>query len=201
MKRVLTAAVLIPLVLLAVFRAPLWLFGLVIAGVAALSIYEYLKIVRGYGIEPVVLATYAFSLLFVIAEIIAKGGLGYSTVYRWIPPQLVFGLLWLTPILFGVPVVFRRDLRMALAASASSTFAIFYLVFPLVLLMELRTVHGEAFLIILILLSVWAGDTAAYYIGRGFGKHKLAPVVSPNKTWEGAIASVITSVAVALLVF
>jgi phosphatidate cytidylyltransferase len=39
-------------------------------------------------------------------------------------------------------------------------------------------------------LLCWAGDTAAYYIGKNFGRHKLAPVISPGKTWEGAIASV-----------
>ena len=39
-------------------------------------------------------------------------------------------------------------------------------------------------------LLCWAGDTAAFYVGKNFGRHKLAPVISPAKTWEGAIASV-----------
>jgi phosphatidate cytidylyltransferase len=47
------------------------------------------------------------------------------------------------------------------------------------------------------LLLNWTGDIGAYYIGRPFGRHKLAPVVSPQKSWEGAIASVIASVLVA----
>ena len=47
---------------------------------------------------------------------------------------------------------------------------------------------------------VWAGDIAAYYVGKNLGRHKLAPAVSPNKTWEGAIASVAASVIVAVLV-
>jgi len=45
----------------------------------------------------------------------------------------------------------------------------------------------------------WAGDTTAYYIGRQFGRHKLAPVVSPKKSWEGAFASVAGSVIFGLL--
>jgi phosphatidate cytidylyltransferase len=44
---------------------------------------------------------------------------------------------------------------------------------------------------------VWAGDIAALYIGRPFGRHKLAPTLSPNKTWEGAIASIAGSLLVA----
>ena len=46
------------------------------------------------------------------------------------------------------------------------------------------------------LLLNWVGDIGAYYIGKPFGRHKLAPRVSPNKTWEGSVASVITSVVV-----
>ncbi|PYP83457.1 MAG: CDP-archaeol synthase [Candidatus Angelobacter sp. Gp1-AA117] len=193
MKRVLTAAVLIPLVLLAVFRAPWWLFALLIAVVIALSLYEYLNITRGYGIEPLVLPTYGWVILFLLANFAFQGELG-----QYMHP---LNLVAFIPIFFGLPVVFRRDLRMALAASAVSAFAIFYLVVPLYLLADLRSNRGEAFLIIFILFSVWAGDTAAYYAGRAFGRHKLAPIVSPNKSWEGAIASVIASVAVALLVF
>ena len=46
------------------------------------------------------------------------------------------------------------------------------------------------------LMLNWVGDTGAYFVGRRFGRHKLAPRVSPNKSWEGAVASVLTSVLV-----
>jgi phosphatidate cytidylyltransferase len=51
--------------------------------------------------------------------------------------------------------------------------------------------------VIFLLFVVWAGDIAALYIGRPFGRRKLAPTLSPNKTWEGSIASVIGSLLVA----
>ena len=62
---------------------------------------------------------------------------------------------------------------------------------------KLREIH-PAWLLFAFLLC-WAGDTAALYIGKNFGKHKLAPVVSPGKTWEGAIASVVGGVLVGVL--
>ena len=68
MKRVLTAVVLIPLVLLAVFKAPLWLFALVLAGVALLTIREYLNIIQACGIEPLRRITYAMVLLLMAGK-------------------------------------------------------------------------------------------------------------------------------------
>ena len=59
---------------------------------------------------------------------------------------------------------------------------------------------GALYLLYLMLL-VWCGDIAAYYVGRAIGKHKLAPRISPGKTWEGAIASVVAAVIVGLLLF
>ncbi len=61
-------------------------------------------------------------------------------------------------------------------------------------------VNGALFLLLLMLL-VWSGDIAAYYVGRAIGKHKLAPRISPGKTWEGAIASVTGAVIFGLLLF
>ncbi len=63
-------------------------------------------------------------------------------------------------------------------------------------------IDGELFqfnngsLSLLILLSLWAGDTFAYFVGSAIGKHKIAPAVSPKKSWEGAIANLIASAAV-----
>jgi len=57
---------------------------------------------------------------------------------------------------------------------------------------ELRMINPHWLLFAFLLC--WAGDTAAYYVGKNFGRHKLAPKISPGKTWEGAIASVVGGV-------
>ncbi|MCM2305618.1 MAG: phosphatidate cytidylyltransferase, partial [Elusimicrobia bacterium] len=66
----------------------------------------------------------------------------------------------------------------------------------LALIRDLRP-HGEAFAF-LTFAAVWCMDTAAYAAGRGFGRHSLAPVLSPKKTWEGAAAGFAAAIAVSL---
>ena len=99
---------------------------------------------------------------------------------------------------FIVLVVGMRstDLRTAFPGAAASAFAIIYVALPFALLAQLRQQWAGAILILYLLIVVWAGDTAAYYAGRLLGRHKLAPRISPGKTWEGTIASFVVSVAV-----
>lgn len=195
MKRVLTAAVLIPLVLLVVFRAPLWLFALVVAAIVVLALHEYLNIAETAELKPFHRLTYAMGLLLI-----------YLFWWAFVPEARAFSSAWwvpflLYPLIFGIPVVFRKDLKMGLAAAAASGFGTIYIACSLALLIAFRADPFQNTLVIFVLFSVWAGDIAAYYVGRSIGRHKLAPIVSPNKSWEGAIASVIASVFVAVLVF
>jgi phosphatidate cytidylyltransferase len=209
MKRVLTAAVLIPVVLLLVFRAPLWLFALAVAAIIVLALHEYLGIVEAAGIKPFRRLTYAVGLLPILLFLMFRLIEWYSASER---PYAVYPgeylllralsiLALFSPAIFGIPLVFRGDLRMGLASSAASAFGVLYIAASLSLLIALRSDPWQSILIIFILFSVWAGDIAAYYVGRSFGKHKLAPVVSPNKSWEGAAASVLGSIFLAVLVF
>jgi len=98
-------------------------------------------------------------------------------------------------ILLGVRfVVALRDdnLRHVLPQVAATTMGAFYCFAPWRFAIDLRGVSVH--LLFFALALNWVGDSAAYYVGRRFGKHKLAPVVSPGKTWEGAVASVLGAV-------
>ena len=59
--------------------------------------------------------------------------------------------------------------------------------------------YDAIYFILLILCFAWGGDTFAYFAGRAFGKHKLAPVVSPNKTVEGAIGGICGSMLIGVI--
>jgi phosphatidate cytidylyltransferase len=202
MKRVLTAVVLIPVVLLLVFRAPLWLFALAVAAIIVLALHEYLNIAEAAGIKPFKWLTYVVSMFLVFLGWWLRGSnphkfnvFLFALSWAWIP------LYVFLPLIFGIPLTFRKELRMGLSAVATSGFGTVYIALSLSLLISLRADPVQSVLVLFVLLSVWVGDIAAYYVGRSFGRHKLAPIVSPNKSWEGALASVLASVAMAILFF
>lgn len=210
MKRVLTAAVLIPVVLLLVFRAPMWLVALAVAAIIVLALNEYLGIAEAAGSKPFHRLTYVVGLfpifLFLISRLIESLSTGeqrypaHPTVNAAFLETLSMILL-VAPVIFGTALVFRKELRNGLASTAAAVFGVVYIAASLSLLLVLRASGTDHILVVFILFSVWGGDIAAYYVGRSVGKHKLAPIVSPNKSWEGAIASVLASVAISLLFF
>ncbi|MGH9576704.1 MAG: phosphatidate cytidylyltransferase [Terriglobales bacterium] len=196
MKRVITAAVLIPLVLVAVFRAPLWLFTAIAGLVALLAMREYLDLVAAYGANPfraVVLGFTSLSFAFLAAA--------NSSREEWntVASGVALGAYLGTPLLLLMLALRRQDLRSALPDVALASFALPYVALPVALVVGIRAFPAGWFFVLLLFLAVWTGDIAAYYVGSNFGKHRMSPVISPKKTWEGAVASVVASVVVALI--
>jgi phosphatidate cytidylyltransferase len=185
MKRVLTAVVLIPLVLVLVFLGPRWqwLFTLMTAVVAALAGWEYLGLAQQKGANPLRLA--------VVIAIVAL----FTATFEW-PDQLapILGILSLALL---VVCTFSSPIQRVLPDATNAVFCLIYTGFTLISLPALRVQNNGPSLVVFLLCVVWAGDTAALYIGRPFGRRKLAPTLSPNKTWEGTIASVAGSMVAA----
>jgi phosphatidate cytidylyltransferase len=204
-KRVLTAAILIPIVVLALFRAPLWLFTLLVLGVALLAAREYFDIAEKTGFRPMREWGYLVLVLTATIGLLSDWSSPWVSFYAQLATRvaIVVGIsvIFLWPFLLLATSIRRDPLSGSLGDASSSLLMIAYIGLPLTILAMLRsTAHGVVFLLFLMLL-VWCGDIAAYYVGRVLGKHKLAPRISPGKTWEGAIASVIGAVIVGLLLF
>jgi len=185
MKRVLTAAVLIPIVLVLVFLGPRWqwLFTLAVAGVAVLAGWEYLGLTQRCGASPPRLLVVGATLLL------------FSVNLQW--PEdtpAVFGLLGLGILVF---CTFARAVDSVMSDAAVSIFCLLYTGLALITVPTLRAQPNGASLVAFLLCIVWAGDSAAYFIGRAWGRHKMAPSLSPGKSWEGAIGSVAGSLAAA----
>jgi phosphatidate cytidylyltransferase len=94
----------------------------------------------------------------------------------------------------------RRPLVEALPAAGISASGLLLVAFPLSYAVRLHAipVRGPQ-LLLFAMVIIWVGDTAAYFVGRSIGKYKLAPHLSPNKTWEGTIASLVGSLIVAVI--
>lgn len=200
MKRIATAVVLIPVVLLIVLRAPVVLLAAVVAGVAILTIRELLDLSTHYCVEPMRMPTYVFAALVFAAVAAATNPIGAALRMLAIGLICVFAAFVLSAIAMR-----RTDLRTAFPAAAVSVFSLAYVAVPLALLVNLRdmwvaAVPGAVW-ILYMLVIVWSGDTFALYVGKSIGRHKMAPRISPGKTWEGAIGSFVGSVALGTLVY
>jgi len=204
MKRIITGLLLIPLVLLLVFLGPRWqwLFTLLVAGVAALAAWEYLRLVERGGANPprivvlaAILALFA-GRFFADCSVIA-GNNWLSALIRTGAAQLNFEFLRHTELVFGILALvllvvcaFRPPVENVMGDAAVSIFCLFYVGFTLTTVLALREEANGPSLVLFLLCVVWAGDIAALYVGRAWGRHRMTPSLSPKKTWEGALGSV-----------
>jgi phosphatidate cytidylyltransferase len=207
-KRVLTAIILVPIVVLALFRAPLWLFALLVLGVALLAAREYFDIaektgfrpMRGWGYASVALTFLFITALAALGLDVHVGPAAFPTASGYLfLAWPVFALL--VPLFFLMMALRQEPLSQAMSSACITYMAVPYIGLTLVVLPLLRNTRFGALYLLYLMLLVWCGDIAAYYVGRAIGKHKLAPRVSPGKTWEGAIASVLAAIVMALILF
>jgi phosphatidate cytidylyltransferase len=200
LKRILTAVVLIPIVLVLVLRAPVPAVALVAALVALLAVQELLKISEAYKVRPFHWPTYIFVGLFFLFLAVNSGQATPLLSTAMFAGSVGF-VAALAPFVFLVVGMRRVDLSGAFPAAMTSAFAFAYVALPLGFLVQLREQASGAFLILYLLLLVWAGDIFAYFVGRSLGRHLMSPRISPRKTWEGALASLIASLAVGMLLY
>ena len=200
LKRIATAVVLIPVVLVLILRAPVSVLAVVAAVVALLTIHEFLKLTESYGVRPLRALTYIFVGVFFLLLALNVGNekpLLSTAVFA-----CYLGLAAaIAPFIFLTRAMRNEDLSSGYPAAAASVFAFTYIALPMGMLVQLRQQWAGAFHLLYLLLVVWAGDIFAYFVGKSIGRHLMAPRISPKKTWEGAAASLVGSVAVGWLLF
>jgi phosphatidate cytidylyltransferase len=200
LKRIVTAIVLIPIVLLLVLRAPVPVVAVVTAAIALVTVQEFLKLTESYGIQPLRSATYVFvGLLFLWLALNATAETPQLSALKFVLVAAFASAV--SPFVFLTLTMTRAQMSAAYPAAAASAFAFGYIALPLAMLVLLREQWGGAFWVLYLLLIVWAGDIFAYFVGRSVGRHLMAPRISPKKTWEGAAASLAASLLVGILLF
>jgi len=181
-SRVLITIVGVPVVLYQVYLGDWWLFGLA-AFAALIALHEFYVMAR--SLRPLVLAGYAGALAALLgAEL---GG-----------PEWMLGGFMLTLLLAFLLYGIAETRQSATVTMSSTVLGVAWIALGLGHLLLLRDFpeHGRL-AVFTVLLAVFADDTAAYLIGRLLGRHKLAPSLSPGKTWEGFAAGTLAAIAVA----
>ena len=185
-KRVITALCGFPLLIAAIwFEQPLPWFAILIGLWGGLAAFEFYRLVAGAEVQPLTYFGLIWTLLFIFSphfdpsfsrQLILTSGIALS-------------LVWL---------LLRRQKKEAFAGWAWTMAGILYIGWMLSYLVALRGVEDGRNWVFLALLANSGSDTAAFFIGRAWGKHHLAPNISPHKTWEGAIAGVSGAILVSL---
>lgn len=181
----------------AIILALLWFGGWILFGGLVLFIgiasYEMHRMLTGAGMRPLSLFSLALSLDFLVAAILPA----------WRAPLVEGGFSLLLLLSCTWLLVMRKTLDGSLVDWALTMAVPFYIGWPLSLFLRLRGDHigfGTGFWwVLMVLAGVWAFDSAAFFTGRFLGRHKLATLVSPSKTWEGVIGGIIGGVIVTLL--
>ena len=182
LSRILVTVAGVPIVLYLVYLGGWWLFGLA-AFAAIVALHEFYVMAR--SLRPLVLAGYAGALAALLGA--QLGGA------EWMLGGFMLTLL-LAFLLYGI-----AETRQTATVTMSTTiFGVAWIALGLGHLLLLRDVpeHGRL-AVFTVLIAVFADDTAAYLIGRLVGRHKLAPSLSPGKTWEGFVAGTVAAIAVA----
>ncbi|MGH3134126.1 MAG: phosphatidate cytidylyltransferase [Gaiellaceae bacterium] len=184
-SRLLVSFVLLPLVIGLVYVGGWWLFGLaLLAGLVALhELYTMAKELR-----PLVIAGY-------IGFVLALLGLQLGDL-----PWMVAGIL--ATLFFSFVFYGLSDIRTSATTSFGVTLlGVVWVGAGIGFLLLVRDVPDHGFWAVMaVLFTVFAADTAAFFVGRAVGRHKLAPAISPGKTWEGFLGGVLVAMVVAFLI-
>jgi len=194
MKRILTAIVFAAVVFALIFFGQLWMITLFAAIIAELAAYEYLKL-AAVGAE-----THGAKLRIPLWWMTLGTALAFVVTLPNFPVEAQLPVLSALTLALFAWNGFRSPLIQVLPDTAQGLFGLIYIAYPLTLVPLIWKKEDGTALVVFLMVCVWAGDIAALYVGRAFGKHKLAPRLSPGKTWEGSAASIAGSVVAAFLV-
>jgi phosphatidate cytidylyltransferase len=200
--RLLTAAILIPLVVIAIWWGPNWLIAIACGFVAIAAMLEFFSVAARHGVQAYKLWSCLGAAGIVAQEWYASR---MASVIRLSDLLDRSPKVTLEFVLFGfvlgvalIALGSRRMLAEVLPSISVSAAGLVFVVLPFSAVVRLHGVDilGPQLLLFTVVM-VWVGDTAAYFVGSSIGRWKMAPEISPNKTWEGAIANFLGALFVA----
>ncbi|WP_297631386.1 phosphatidate cytidylyltransferase [uncultured Clostridium sp.] len=172
-NRYLGAAILAPIIILFLCLQGRYLEGFTIV-LSLLGLHEFYNALRQKNLNPFALAGYLLVIIYYLTENDLT--------------MTMYALIFITFILLILPVV---NLKYTFIDVGVTILGFLYVGILFSFIYLISTKNGGAFLVWIVFIGSWVTDTAAYFSGRLFGKHKLSPKVSPKKTIEGSIGGAI----------
>jgi phosphatidate cytidylyltransferase len=203
--RILTAVILIPLMIGLVWWGSTGLVAVLTGGVTLLALFEFFALSQRIGLPGYRVWTAVCALGVLLQQWIATGARsssfrqGFRVTQTPILPEVPLELIFFLFIVGIAASVFwsKRPLAQALGDIGVSAAGLVFIALPLSVLVRLDAVASIGpRLLLFTLVLIWAGDTLAYFVGRWLGHLRMAPQISPGKTWEGAAANLLGSVIV-----
>ena len=189
-KRELVALVAVPVVVAIIVWLPAWGLLLLLGAAVTVAADELLAMARGAGIA-------CGRWLPLVCLVCLMGA-----SWRFGPVGLTWAAIGTVMIIPTAQLAHPDRPAGSLSGASVGSFSVLFLGVMAVSLGWIRLWPDESFAIRIVLLylaTIWIGDSGAYYVGRRFGRHKMSPRVSPNKTKEGLVAGMITAVGAAVI--
>ena len=184
LTRILTAIVGIPIVLLCIYYGKLPYFIMFFV-VIFFAVLEFYNICRKY--KPLNILGILIAIIF------------YLALYTIDNSNLIATIVICSILLIFSAAMLRNNIENISASIAVTCLGAFFITWTLFHMVLIRNLEYGMQYIIFLFVNVWCLDTGAYFVGKNFGKHKLASLVSPKKTIEGAIAGIVTAIIVSIL--
>lgn len=188
-KRYLGAIIISPMVIFILLGGILLKIGVFLLSMVGL--FEFYKVSRKKGIKPLSLAAYIATIVYFLT--LDNKYISNPSYYKFLFGILIFSILALMCYIVVNSKYNYNDIAVTILGFLYVTVFFSYIVL-------VNQKQNGNLLVWLIFISSWLCDTGAYYSGKFFGKHKLIPKVSPNKTIEGSIGGLISS-AIACFLF
>ncbi|GAA4363749.1 phosphatidate cytidylyltransferase [Kangiella marina] len=210
-QRIITAVLLLPLVACLLFLPDLLIFSAILVPVFGILAWEWSRLLQ---------TNKAMQSIFIVLTLGAIGGLFYQLYQQSFFTEAALPLLWYEAYPFKLLAVVLlvwvvASISVLLYPKATTTlfkgpwlralFGIVILAAAWLAVVIIRSLlinvdyNLGAWMLLLMLLIIWGADVGAYFAGKTMGKTKLAPVVSPNKTWEGAVGGLVLAVIVGMV--
>ncbi len=183
-QRIITAIILAPIVLACVFLLPHFEFSLFVGTVLTVAAWEWANFAKLSNLHRYLYAV-------IIAAIML------AAYFAPVTPVLLLSSLWWA-LAFVLVVKYPKLDELWGSSAVIMLIGVVTLVPGFVALIELKRYAESNYLICLLFFLIWGTDIGAYFSGRAFGKRKLAPRVSPGKSWAGFYGGVLTSFVIAV---